>query len=172
VDEAQHYHFDFAATTIELLGGKVPENWDGQSFASALKTNQSKGREYLVLSQGAWSCQRAVRFEDFICIHSYHDGYHGFDDVMLFDVKNDPHEQHDVKDAEPQAATRALSMLEEWHAQMMRTSTIGFDPMWTVMREGGAFHTRGQLPAYLKRLRETGRAHWAEKLAKQHPKEC
>src|SRR5206468_6615396 len=38
VDSALHYHFDFAATMIELLGGKTPENWDGQSFAAAFKS--------------------------------------------------------------------------------------------------------------------------------------
>ena len=64
VDSALHYHFDFAATTIELLGGTVPANWDGRSFAHAMKSNSQSGREFLVLSQGAWSCQRAVRCGD------------------------------------------------------------------------------------------------------------
>ena len=45
----------------------------------------------------------------------------------------------------------------------------GVDPMWTVLREGGPFHVRGQLPAYLARLRATGRAERAEKLARAHP---
>jgi choline-sulfatase len=38
-----------------------------------------------------------------------------------------------------------------------------------VLREGGAFHTRGQLPAYLEQLRATGRARHAETLAARHP---
>jgi arylsulfatase A-like enzyme len=171
VDSALHYHVDFAATTIELLGGKVPANWDGKSFAGAMKSNSQDGRESLVLSQGAWSCQRSVRWGDLLLMVSYHDGYHGFPDIMLFDLKNDPHETNDIASAKPQAAKEMLAMLETWHGQMMRTSTIGFDPMWTVVREGGAFHTRGELPKYLKRLRETGRAQWAEKLASQHPSE-
>ena len=29
---------------------------------------------------------------------------------------------------------------------------------WTVLREGGLFHTRGHLLSYCQRLRETGRA--------------
>jgi choline-sulfatase len=172
VDSALHYHVDFAATMIELLGGNVPKNWDGISFASALKQNREEGREYLVLSQGAWSCQRAVRFEDYVCIHSYHDGYHAFPELMLFDIREDPHEQRDLCSVKPQAARQAIAMLEQWNAQMMRNSTIGFDPMWTVVREGGAFHTRGQLPAYLKRLRETGRSQWADRLIAQHPSEA
>src|SRR5206468_7183731 len=31
VDVALHYHFDFAATTIELLAAPVPVNWDARS---------------------------------------------------------------------------------------------------------------------------------------------
>lgn len=74
---------------IELAGGKAPENWDGVSFTNAFKKGGQSGREHLIVSQCAWSCQRSVRFEDYICIRSYHDGYHGFPDVMLFSVKGD-----------------------------------------------------------------------------------
>ena len=36
-----------------------------------------------------------------------------------------------------------------------------------MLREGGPYHVRGQLPAYLERLRATGRAAWAERLAQR-----
>ena len=41
--------------------------------------------------------------------------------------------------------------------------------MWTVLSECGPLHTRGQLPKYLKRLREPGRGEWADRLAVAHP---
>jgi hypothetical protein len=41
----------------------------------------------------------------------------------------------------------------------------------TVLREGGPFHTRGRLPAYLERLRATDRSAHAERLAARHPDE-
>lgn len=172
VDSALHYHVDFAATTIELLGGKVPEIWDGRSFAAALKSGSESGRDYLVVSQGAWSCQRSVRFEDYIAIRSYHDGYHCFPEVMLFDVKNDPHEQHDLASERPDLVARAMGFLSAWHAEMMRTSTTNVDPMWTVLQEGGPLHTRGYLQDYCTRLRETGRGKWAEHLVKCHPRDA
>lgn len=170
-DTALHYHIDFAASVIELLGGKVPANWDAASFAPAFEKGEVSGRDYLVLSQGAWSCQRAVRWDDYICIRSYHDGYHGFPDTMLFDLANDPHEEHDLAPERPELVGEAMTRHDHWLAQMMRTATHPQDPMWTVLCEGGPYHTRGELPAYLKRLRETGRASWAERLAQQHPSE-
>jgi len=166
------YHIDIAATMVELLGGQVPANWDGRSFAKEIRSGGDGSREFLVVSQAAWSCQRAVRFGNYICIHSYHDGYHGFPDVMLFDVNSDPHEQTDLAAARPDIVARAGDMLSRWHMEMMRTATCNIDPMWTVLREGGPFHTRGHLPAYLKRLRDTGRGRWADLLAAKHPTEC
>lgn len=159
VDARLLYHFDFAARMIEQLGGEVPSNWDGRSTA----------RDHLVISQGAWSCQRSVRLEDFVCIRSYHDGYHAFPEVMLFDVKNDPHEQHDLAPQKPEVVRRAMTLLEAWHEEMMRTASHPIDPMRTVLAEGGPLHTRGQLPAYLKRLRETGREEFAHRLIANHP---
>jgi choline-sulfatase len=171
VDTALHYHIDFAATLVELVGGQVPANWDGRSFADAFKQGQQQGRDYLVVSHGAWTCQRSVRFEDWLCIRSYHDGYHCFPDVMLFNVKQDPHEQHDLANDRPELVAKAMRMLDEWHAEAMRTASHGQDPMWTVMREGGPFHTRGHLPQYLQRLRDTGRGKWADELARKHSNE-
>jgi hypothetical protein len=36
------------------------------------------------------------------------------------------------------------------------------------MQEGGPYHTRGHLAAYLARLRETGRSDHARRLADRH----
>jgi choline-sulfatase len=52
VDTALHYHFDWAATLIEMLGGEVPANWDGQPFTEAFKNGQQQGRDAVVVSQG------------------------------------------------------------------------------------------------------------------------
>ena len=168
VEKGLTYNLDFAASTIDLLGGEVPANWDGKSFAPAFRAGGSLGRDHLVLGQGAWTCQRSVRFDDWLCIKSFHDGYHAFGDVMLFNLSDDPHEQHDVASENPQVVERAMSKLNAWHDDMMRTSMSGVDPMETVLGEGGPYHARGQLPKYLARLRATDRARWAQLLEARH----
>jgi arylsulfatase A-like enzyme len=174
VDRGLRYHVDFAATVVEMLGGEVPGNWDGRSFAGEMKgthgiSSVGVGRPYLVLSQGAWSCQRGVRFEDYLCIRSYHDGYHGFPEVMLFDVREDPHEQRDLAGERPEVVGRAMGMLEGWVGEMMRGGRPGAgDPMWEVVAEGGPLHVRGELGKYLERLRATGREGWAERIGRMH----
>jgi hypothetical protein len=64
-----------------------------------------------------------------------------------------------------------MALLAEWSAEVIRTSRQDVDPMMTVLREGGPFYTRGRLPAYLQRLRDTGRTAHAARLAAQHPEE-
>jgi len=91
---------------------------------------------------------------------------------MLFDLTQDPHEQHDLADERPDLVAQAMARLAEWQAEMMVTARTDVDPMLTVLREGGPFHTRGILPRYLERLRLTGRAAHAERLAKIHPDEA
>jgi len=168
VNNALHYSLDLAATTVELAGRTVPENWDGRSFASSLAAGTDGGRPYLVVSQGAWSCQRSVRWDDWICIRSYHDGLHNFPDVMLFNLKDDPHEQNDLAERRPDLVAAAMRMLDEWVGEQMRTATHGQDPMWTVIREGGPLHCRRQLGPYLERLRATGRADQAAIMERKH----
>ncbi len=175
VDRALHYQVDLAATLLELLGGPVPPGWDGRSFAPALRASAEQGRDTLVISQAAWTCQRAVRFQqggaEYLCVRTYHDGYHGYPDTMLFDLATDPHEQHDLASARPAVVHEGLARLERWLGEMMTSATHPADPIWMVLHEGGPKHVRGELPRYLDRLRATGRARWAELLSARHPRE-
>ena len=53
----------------------------------------------------------------------------------------------------------------------MARSYSPVDPMEIVLSEGGPYHCRERLPAYLERLRATGRSAWAEVLEQRHPDE-
>lgn len=167
------YHLDVAATVIELAGIEVPATWDGESMAPALRDGTDGGRDHLVMSQGAWACQRGVRWGDHLYLRTWHDGYHGhWPEEMLFDVSADPHETDDLADRHPDVARAGASILDDWTAEALERSLVPSDPMDIVREEGGPFHTRRHLPAYLDRLRRTGRGHWADVLLERHPTEA
>lgn len=174
VDSSLHYHFDWGATLIELAGGTVPASWHGRSFASAMATQNGPGRNHLVTSQGAWSCQRGVRFRDggrdFICLFTYHDGLKNFDPIMLFDLTSDPHEQNNIRDLRFDLVSRARKLLAEWQKGIADGRETNLDPLTTVMVEGGPFHCRGELADYLARLRQTERQTHADSLESRHLK--
>lgn len=176
VDRALHYQFDLAATIVEALGGAAPGGWDARPIGSpALREASSagaEGRPYLVLGSGAGSLCRSVRWDRFLCLRAYHDGYNGLPEISLFDLLADPHETHDLADERPEVVNEAMRFLDEWYGRMAATATHPVDPLWIALHEGGPQDSRGTLPGYLDRLRRTGRSHWAELLAARHPNEA
>jgi arylsulfatase A-like enzyme len=164
-----HYQIDVMATVLELFGAEVPERWDGASFARSLRAGEPEGRDHLVLSHGAWTAQRSVRFDRWLCIRTYHDAYHGFPEVMLFDLDADPYEQNDLAADHPALVEHALSLLHQWGASALARGSTGVDPLWTVLRHGGPWHSRIDHEWYLERLRATGRGAWAERFGAGPP---
>ena len=177
VVDGLHCNVDLAPTMADLLGIEKSKHWDGISFAEAVSHGKECGRESVVLSQMAHVCQRSARFDDWIYIRTYHCGYHLFDDEMLFNLTDDPYQQHDLKEQHPELCQRGAKIILDWHDQMLAKSAItGYpaggtsDPMWTVLREGGPYHTIGALDFYLKRLRSTGREQGADRLEAKYKK--
>lgn len=185
VNEDLHYGLDLAPTLAEIVGRPVPKVWDGKSFAEALAgtvaassrtergLGQDPGHRYLVLSQAAGTCQRAVRFGRWHYIRTYHDGYNLFPKEMLFDIVDDPHELRDLAAERSEVCHEAVYRLSQWFDEMMDSMPEGYDvdPMRTVIREGGPSHVRGRLPTYLERLQSRGLDVEAAELRRRHPNE-
>lgn len=163
-----HYNIDLLPTMADLLGVAHCKNWDGESYAEALTEGKQVGRESLVLSQMAHVCQRSARFGDWLYMRTYHDGFHLFEKEMLFNIKEDPHEEHDVSREHPELCAQGAKIILDWQDAQMLKSDSPIDPMWTVMREGGPYHTWGHLDEYLDRLEATGRKEGADKLRKKY----
>ncbi len=192
-----HYNTDLLPTLIDLLGEEPTEipyagflkmqygkdyqkvylqmlmqNYDGESFAGSLREGSEEGRDYLVVSLATHSVQRSVRFGDYLYIRTYHDGYALFPDEMLFNLREDPHEQHDLSKELTEKVYEGAYLMSRWIDRQMRVNApkgLG-DPIWTVIGEGGGFHSLGALPAYLERLEKTGRGEAAEALRKKYPR--
>ncbi len=168
-----HYHLDIAATLVELADLRVPDHWDGVPVGDELRAGTEAGRSHLVLSQGAWACQRSVRWGDHLYLRTWHDGYHPhWPEEMLFDVAADPHEQDDLAADDPRRIGEARELLGTWTAEQLGRSDSSVDPLDIVRAEGGPYHTRRHLPRYLDRLRETGRGAWADELLARHRDEA
>ena len=166
---------DLAPTVQELLGTKMfaldRYHYDGVSFAPALRDGTDCAKPCAVLTQCAHVCQRSVRFGRYIYLRTVHGGYHLLPKEMLFDVESDPHQQHDLAAQRPDLCAEGARLLLDWTERMMKTSPSDADPMWTVMREGGPEHCRGQLEKYMQRLQGTPREYGIELLRKQYPGE-
>ena len=168
VDRMLHYQLDLNPTMADLLGVPKEESWDGCSFAESMQGRKAPVRENLVISQMTHVCQRSAVFGDWLYIRTIHDGYHLFDKEMLFNLKDDPHEQQDVKALYPDICAKGARIILDWTEENMLKSDSDADPMWTVIREDGPFHTHCDLNAYLQRLEQTGRADGADQIRKKY----
>jgi len=158
------YQADISATIARGLRKKIPNSWDGKSFYQEIENNDDFGRDYLIISQNAWSSQRTVIFDKWTMISTYHTGLKDFPEIMLFDRENDFHMLDNLAEKRDDMVTQASKYLNEWHQQMMSTSESQIDPLWTVWQEGGPSHCRGMLDKYIKRLKNTSRDHLINKI--------
>jgi arylsulfatase A-like enzyme len=177
VDNGLHYNLDWAPTVMDMIGKDKPAIWDGVSYAATVKDGTDAGRDDLVVSQCCHVCQRSSRWDNWLYVRTYHDGFHLFDDEMLFDIANDPHELVNLAAEKPEICKEGAYRLMNWHDtqmfKMARQSNDSVDPMWTVIREGGPHHTHHNqgakvLAQYIERLKKTGREDGAKALAEKY----
>ncbi len=182
-----HYNLDLAPTLMDLLGGKKKPLWDGESYADAITEGTDIGRDEVVISQCCHVCQRSVRWDKWLYMRTYHDGFHLFPQEMLYDLEADPHEQNNLAEAHPDICREGQWRLSRWHDAQMQKMAIESndvtDPLWTVVREGGPFHARlnslagagqpnvNKFHTYLEHLEKTGRKEGAEELRSKYARQ-
>lgn len=169
-DSGFHTNVDLCPTVRELVGSHTvgKYEYDGVSYARTLTEGADCSQNSIVLTQCAHVCQRSARFGDYIYIRTIHGGYHLMPPEMLFDIKDDPHEINNIAGERPDLCARGAKIILDWENGMMAKSIYDTDPMWTVMRQGGPEHCRGQLERYMKRLDGTNREYGIELLKKQY----
>ena len=146
------------------MGLEVPEFWDGKSFFTNIENNENFGRESVIISQNAWSCQRTVRFNNWTIIKTYHTGLKNFPEIMLYDYEKDFHMIKNIAEEKPEVVAQGLNFLNKWYEDNQEKFPNIEDPMKIVLREGGPFHTREQLPHYLRRLKRSEREYLVERI--------
>ena len=158
------YGVDLSATVLELAGCGIPPSWDGRSFADGLRHGRLEARPSLVLSQGAWACQRSVRWEQYILVRTYHTGWRNQPGLMLFDLAADPHEQRDLAEEHPEIVLIGLGLIERFVRDGLRRAGA-HDPLCDVILDGGPYHAVHCRSEVTEVLRDSGRgelAQWLE----------
>jgi arylsulfatase A-like enzyme len=163
------YNVDVVATIVELLGLDVPVGWDGKSFLPALRGEEWKGRNYLIMDHGLFTCQRAVRDERWYFIRTYHSGLYRFDKVTLYDMVNDPHQTKNVADRYPEVVKEMDHRLSQWLQENLGKPGHIVDPLQKVVETGPWKYVT--LESWVQRLRKEGWNEAAEALLRKYTNE-
>ncbi|MFV0269295.1 MAG: sulfatase [Draconibacterium sp.] len=112
---------DFFPTILDMLGIQQPENakTDGASIVPLLEGQPNIGRKAIFWhfphysNHGMQSPGGAVRSGDYKLLDYFENGM-----VQLFNLKNDPEEEHDLAALEPEKAQELLKLLHDWQKQV------------------------------------------------------
>jgi arylsulfatase A-like enzyme len=160
---------DLLPTVCELLNCPLPKvKLDGKSFARLVFGEECEGYDGLVLTQCAHVVQRSARWGDYLYIRTYHGGFHVFPEEMLFNIKKDKFEQHNIATENTDICAEGAKIILDWQQYHLMKHGLQIDPLNTVLHEQGPCHSWGALEKYKERLKETGREFGVNLLEKMY----
>jgi len=167
------YSLDLAPTLCELLGLPIPERWDGESFASALRGDGMwKGRDYLCCSHGIYTFQRALRRDRWLYVRNLHPGLYPYDqDEYLYDRPADPHQTKDLSSERAEVVGELSGLMDAWLVERCARAGVERAPLESMVGTGPfVYYTPERM---VERLRRTGRVAEADgliaRLRRFHP---
>ncbi len=175
---APYIHAHRGRTFVVAFGGEAVADPEFHRLVHDLALLSSLGVRLVVVHGSRPQIEEQLKHAG--VASEFHDGLHPFPDQMLFNLDDDPHEQHDVAADHPDIMREGDRRLTAWHAAQMQKlhadDPSAEDPLQIVLREGGPFHGSptgpGRQPrsleAYLQRLIDTGRADGAAALAAKY----
>ena len=159
------YNVDLHPTLCELLGLPVPPRWDGEPFAAAVRGEAWEGRPYLVWDHALYCCQRAVRTRDWLYMRTYHPGLFPFEDGMLYQMQEDPHQTHNLFYERPELIAPFDQMMQNYLQENLGYHGSTPDPMQEVIRTGPFKYVT--LEGWIPHLRREGRNADAEAIIRR-----
>ncbi len=129
------YNVDLSATLIELIGGELPEYYDGRSFASGLKTGSCKLHDYLVWGHGLYTVQRAVRTPTHLMIRTYDAYGYDFDPIALYDMRSDYYQTNNIFQEQSEIQSEMDNCLSEWVQEQHAKPYALTDPFEILLKD-------------------------------------
>ena len=111
-------HWDMLPTLSEIAGAKTPEEIDGMSMARALRGDQQLGHDFMYWEFHERGFQQAVRMGYWKAVRLKNGA-----PLELYDLPNDPNEQHDVASINPDVVTKIEAYLKTARTESARWPT-------------------------------------------------
>lgn len=125
---------DMMPTMLEAFGIEAPDHLDGRTLWPSIDAREDGTHAVLYLSECAWQAARAVRTSQFKFIRTADSGPFTRPPKELYDLSQDPAEEHNIADLQPNVVRTLEAQLDGWISQTLGERE---DPVDIVLREQG-----------------------------------
>jgi arylsulfatase A-like enzyme len=101
-------------TICDCTGLTAPQRMDGQSLYPLMRGESALARNEAWLSEATWQAKRGIRTHEWKYIRSYDPGVYGRVGPELYDLTNDPAEQHNIASLRPDVVGELDRRLLQW----------------------------------------------------------
>ncbi len=125
-------HVDLAPTLLDFCGVEAPAEMEGFSLAALMSGRRDTPlRDFIVCQECTWQMKWGLRTLDHKFILARQPDFYGTPPRELYDLREDPHEFHNLAGQQPDRARRCEILIEEWVAEKMRARGLTRDPLLT-----------------------------------------
>ncbi len=124
---------DILPTILEALELPEAEGISGRSLYPLMRGETTTHRDAVMLSEATWQASRAIRTPEWKYIKYLQSTIYGRDGVELYNVIDDPHEQHNVAEQHPEVVAELGDRLTHWVSAQLGGRP---DPMLQVIDAG------------------------------------
>ncbi|MBS4199283.1 sulfatase [Bacillus sp. FJAT-49732] len=127
-------HADLMPTILEALNLEIPSGLDGKSLFPLINGREHEQHTEIYLSECAWQAARGIRTEKYKYIETYDSGPFTRPPAELYNVIEDPNEEHNLIGSLPEQASAFQQQLSKWVNDKIQYRE---DPMQYVLRKQG-----------------------------------
>lgn len=121
-------NLDLAPTLLDLAGIADADGMEGLSLLPTIFGVRDANYEQVYLSEATWEVKRAIRTAKYKLIDSIEQDPHGRPMQELFDLENDPLEQHNIAVAQPAVVAQLKAQLDGWVGRRLAAAGRDADP--------------------------------------------
>lgn len=130
-------HQDLVPTILEILGMKVEDKFDGKSLLPMIRGERAANYSEFYITECTWMRKHGWRTPHWKLIVALEPDFHFKPEVELYNLIEDPGENHNLAEKEPEIVALLRRRMEAWIEKRERETGLA-NPIYTNLQWHGA----------------------------------
>ena len=132
-------HQDLVPTILELIGFDAGRSFDGKSLLPLIRGERETNYTEFYITEATWMRKHGWRTPEWKLIVALEPDFHFKPEVELYNLVEDPGENHNLADEEPDVVAHLKQRMEAWIARRERETGLT-NPIYTNLQWHGKDH--------------------------------